>query len=485
MGTGRTVPAEPLEAGREREEAMIRTGNASRVAKRIHAVLVPGFAGFDALGQIEYYAGVTERFHAFLARTGERDVGFTLHYFDNYPTASVETRAGRLAAYLAKRVARGEFQEDDEIALVGHSTGGLDIRRLVWRLTAGPRDTLRVDSLPDGGAPDAASVSRLIRRVVFLSVPHRGTRIADWVRRHALGRAGVVDGLRVLVEAAQAHRLGQLEERAARALASRLRADLFCAVEDALHEAQAGHFRSAPEKAAAHEAAADLALWLRHVSSDFAVIDDLTWRPRSASSSPAHLDDRSRRRERALWKKHGIVASSFATVSPRPACLPPPHEGRKPLDPSVLRSCTERRAPDATYCGCYAACEGPQDAAHSRRAAADIGAVRFLSPVHESRIRSWAPRGRIDPSHNDGIVNTVSMMSPPSGDVTLVAADHMDIVGHFERVPHARRTAGRHQSYDLLASLSGFGAAEFGEVWDGIFDFCFGVKPALPGRLPS
>lgn len=29
---------------------------------RLHIVLAPGFAGFDALGQLEYYAGLTPHF---------------------------------------------------------------------------------------------------------------------------------------------------------------------------------------------------------------------------------------------------------------------------------------------------------------------------------------------------------------------------------------------------------------------------------------
>lgn len=452
---------------------MSRSGKLPQGAKRIHAVLIPGFAGFDALGQIEYYANVTSRFHAFLERAGQRDAGFTLHYFDNFPTASVETRAKRLAGYLAKRVARGEFQENDEIALVGHSTGGLDIRRLLWTLMSEPTSRFPVDALPRGGRPQAALVRRLIKRVVFLSVPHRGTRIADWVRHNACERKVVVKGLRVIVEAAQAHRLGELEENAVRTLAGRLRADLFCAVEDAIHEAHASPFRPAPERAAARAAAADLALWLRHMSSDFAVIDDLTWRRREGSPSPAHFDDRVRGRERDLWKRCGIAASSYATISPRPACLQPPHKDREPLDPRVLRSCTGRNEPDVTYCTCYAACKGPKSAVGSSKDAVDLGTLRFLSSSHEERIRSWMPRGRIDPSHNDGVVNTVSMLSPPAGDVTLVAADHMDIVGHFERSPHSRRNAERHQSYDLLGSRSGFDARAFRDVWDRIFDFCF------------
>jgi hypothetical protein len=30
--------------------------------KRFHIVLIPGFAGFDALGQLEYYSGITPLF---------------------------------------------------------------------------------------------------------------------------------------------------------------------------------------------------------------------------------------------------------------------------------------------------------------------------------------------------------------------------------------------------------------------------------------
>jgi triacylglycerol esterase/lipase EstA (alpha/beta hydrolase family) len=89
-------------------------------AKRFHIVLIPGFAGFDALGQLEYYGRVTPLFQ----RLQIKDL--VLHYFDNLPTASVTTRASRLQSYLAKRIARGEISDGDEVTLVGHSTGGLD-----------------------------------------------------------------------------------------------------------------------------------------------------------------------------------------------------------------------------------------------------------------------------------------------------------------------------------------------------------------------
>src|SRR4051794_13301130 len=96
-----------------------------------HIVLVPGFVGFDALGQIRYYVGVSKLFYEFVGTHRERVDRATVHYFDNFPTASVANRADRLKSFLAKRFARGEILPGDEITLVGHSTGGLDIRKLL------------------------------------------------------------------------------------------------------------------------------------------------------------------------------------------------------------------------------------------------------------------------------------------------------------------------------------------------------------------
>src|SRR5262245_48764694 len=101
-----------------------------RGSRRTHVILIPGFVGFDVLGQVGYYAGVTERF-AVWRRVHAAEGDVMLHYFDSFPTASVGLRAERLRAFLAKLVARGQIATDDRIALVGHSTGGLDIRKTV------------------------------------------------------------------------------------------------------------------------------------------------------------------------------------------------------------------------------------------------------------------------------------------------------------------------------------------------------------------
>ena len=38
------------------------SGNGSAPGTRCHIVLVPGFDSFDALGRVEYYAGITRLF---------------------------------------------------------------------------------------------------------------------------------------------------------------------------------------------------------------------------------------------------------------------------------------------------------------------------------------------------------------------------------------------------------------------------------------
>jgi hypothetical protein len=166
---------------------------------RHHIVLVPGFGGFDALGQLEYYAGVSEVFYHWQQTRTDNQPAVDLHYFDNLPTASVATRAVRLREYLAKRIARGEFKvtrgpgeqeypNDDKVFLVGHSTGGLDIRKLLSDLQQkmDAQEHIKVDGNELEVHPH--DILRIINGVAFLSVPQYGTNIADWVISHRIQR---------------------------------------------------------------------------------------------------------------------------------------------------------------------------------------------------------------------------------------------------------------------------------------------------------
>jgi triacylglycerol lipase len=132
--------------------------------------MVPGFVGFDALGQLRYCTGVTRLFD-------RQGVEGALLYFGNYPRASATNRALRLRKFLAKMFARGETAYDDELTLLGHSTGGLEIRKLLQELSDDGETAV------DGQVPvPHAKMKRTIKRVVFMSVPHYGTNIADYAQ---------------------------------------------------------------------------------------------------------------------------------------------------------------------------------------------------------------------------------------------------------------------------------------------------------------
>lgn len=182
---------------------------------RHHIVLVPGFGGFDALGQLQYYAGASEVFYDWQKSRNESQLPVDLHYFDNLPTASVATRADRLRNYLAKRIARGEFRvtsgpseqefiNDDKVFLVGHSTGGLDIRKLLSDLQQmmDRGELIPVDG--DEVKVNPHDILRIIHGVAFLSVPQYGTNIADWVISHRIQRQFIAHVLaKVAIKAGQ------------------------------------------------------------------------------------------------------------------------------------------------------------------------------------------------------------------------------------------------------------------------------------------
>jgi triacylglycerol lipase len=427
-------------------------------AKRTHVVLIPGFAGFDALGQLEYYGGLTRVCGDWLKRNE------VLHYFDNFPTAAVATRATRLRNYLAKRIVRGEISaDDDDVILVGHSTGGLDIRCLLWDLCHRKRPIM-----VDGGVPvEPETILERVCRVVFLSVPHWGTNIADWVKAHWIERKALVEELRTAVAGSQLLVVDRIESAIAADAASLSGAELLLAVQDALDEANENNGRPSPMRTAeAQEAASQLALYLRHMASDFAAIDDLTSCPPrgSESVSPAHFDVRRRKEE--VEALSDIRFQSYVTIGRRPFRFDPgkpapPWELAKPWTyPEFSKDRAWSAGTDIVYRTCYRACAGGP----------------FEKPVGSGKVtRRWkgAPQHRVDVWDNDGIVNTLSMLWP-EGDNVLVAADHMDIVGHYKLIKAEPGGGRTYRTYDLLKSKSGFNDGIFKQVWREIFTFCLG-----------
>jgi triacylglycerol lipase len=269
---------------------------------RHHIVLVPGFIGFDALGQLEYYSGVTERFVRWSEDAAARgDVA--LHYFDNIPTASVELRAERLRNYLIKKTRRGEFGRDDRVALVGHSTGGLDIRKALHDLSLEPATSV------DGATPvEHAKLLARCQRLAFLSTPQFGTTLADfWSDYQHIIRAEAKNaGLAV-----QLNR-DYIADLRHRSLERYARTELELAIVDVLNESdeRGGDNRQRTEE---REARAELGLWLEHIGRDFQIIEDLRSRGSQESRSPAHFGAEMRRTELQRWQNYGVKTRSYAT----------------------------------------------------------------------------------------------------------------------------------------------------------------------------
>lgn len=439
---------------------------------RTHLVLVPGFGGFDAFGELRYYAGITRLLDAWRGGDGAFPDGthepavwtvappdvrgaLVLHYFDNHPTAGVGTRARLLRQWLAKRLARGEIGPSDVVTLVGHSTGGLDIRALLELFRADPADAEDVDGTP--GAVTNATLAGLVRRVVFLSTPQHGTNIADFVRdNHWLLRLLLV-GMQHGVRVGSSLPLAWVVERLADALPVGLGPLAADTVED-LADRHARPWRlwrdptsdEAVEIAGAQEAYADVQLWLDRAQTDFLALDTLAV-VRGAAAAPL-----------LSCVPDEVDALTFATLGRDVSSTLPQGGPRRLLD--VLRVVATRDGQsDALYRLAWAiTCVGPFVVRGS--------ACRPAQPLREVLSGREV---RLEPHHNDGIANTAGMIWA-NEPVRIVPGDHGDIMGHFARSPEPPAPLGPldvHGRYDLFVSGSGFTERHFVRVWREVFDF--------------
>jgi hypothetical protein len=381
----------------------------------------------------------------------------------------VATRAARLRDFLAKRVARGELQRGDRIALVGHSTGGLDIRQLLWDLLQRPDEELPVD-----GAEGAACTVRarelldLVKRIAFLSVPQWGTNIADWVRAHGAARKALVAELLGAFTARDLPLAGRFETWVATTTLSGARSELFFAIRDALTEMNVNREDDPRRVVEALEAHSEVELWLRYIWSDFSAIDDLASAPQGDNTTPARFDAKQRKLESDAWTSHGITTRSYATIGSRPfrfehAASAPEWKLLNPFTwPEQDENAGATLKTDLAYRISYRACAGGPFVMPGGGATAT--ATRF-GTHDEQEVEVW---------DNDGIVNTASMLWPEGSETRLIAGDHGDVIGHF-RLVKAIQPAGRQfHTYDLLGSGSGFDENSFRAVWRDVFDFCAG-----------
>ena len=123
--------------------------------------LVPGFLGFVNLGRITYFGHLRR---ALAERFAALGLDARIHIVRTPPTASLPTRAARLAETIARTAKRG----DAPLHLIGHSSGGLDVRLL---------------TAPGVALPTSVDVERFaarVRTVVTMATPHHGTPLASF-----------------------------------------------------------------------------------------------------------------------------------------------------------------------------------------------------------------------------------------------------------------------------------------------------------------
>ncbi|WP_438002535.1 hypothetical protein WME89_26515 [Sorangium sp. So ce321] len=132
--------------------------------------LVPGFMGFQSLGDFAYFRRVPEMLTRFLRELGHDDV--EVHECPTLPSGSIARRAQKALELIAKR--GGE--QASSIHLVGHSTGGLDAR-----LLAAPGVRLIPGDIEE-------RIGQRIRSVVTISTPHYGAPLANLLVALPFGR---------------------------------------------------------------------------------------------------------------------------------------------------------------------------------------------------------------------------------------------------------------------------------------------------------
>ncbi len=134
----------------------------SRAVIGAHRVyLVPGMFGFGRLAGVEYFHHVRAALAARFQRAGAPAL---IEIVPCSPTASIRHRA-RILARTIEQTATGD---ELPIHLVGHSTGGLDLRLLL-----SPSATL-------GIAPARLAWRARVRSALSINTPHYGTPLATY-----------------------------------------------------------------------------------------------------------------------------------------------------------------------------------------------------------------------------------------------------------------------------------------------------------------
>ncbi len=366
-----------------------------------HAYLVPGFFGFANLGDLTYFGHVHEFLIAAFARRG---LTVRVDVVPTLPTASLLRRAERVAATMVRTLA----DDDGPVHLIGHSSGGLDIRLLLDPEVRLPTDL------------DVERVTRRVRTAVTLATPHHGTPLA--------GFFASVLGQRVLRALSLATmgmlRFGRLPLSAMVQLGAVFaRLDDFLGINSALLDEVFDKLLAnfSPERRQAVSA------FLAEVEGDQALLTQLTPESMEVFATTVRL-------------RPAVRAGSVVTLARPPSLASRWDVG---LDP----------AGQATY-AIYAAMH--------RLARLPTARVPPLDDTQAAVLRT-AFGALPDAAASDGVVPTRSQVW---GDVIqAIRADHLDVVGHYGDPAHEP------PHIDWITTGSGCTTPRFERLWDSVVEW--------------
>ncbi len=370
-------------------------------------VLVPGLFGFHEFGtgtpRIAYFDRVIDRLQVATGIPADR---FFVH--EPAPTGPLWIRVFALFELVANVLASTPGKKRVErVHLIGHSTGGVDVRLLANTKYHWPDE------------PDAAKRDHLLRRVasvIPISAPLRGTPIA---RRLRGALEFVIPDIFLLsILAKQQQRL-------------KLSESMLMLYTSILHGVSGGGPREGVLRLLGgldHEAAIEVGHFLGRIVEDHPLIDELT------PLAMERLNERI-----AEGDVHPLHC--FVTVSPAPSAWN-----------GLIAGVTLRQLQWAIYAFAYGVtCPDDADAARL-----DVPRGPAIGVGQDD----WElVRELLAPDASDGIV--------PAGAQTLdgnaagiVAGDHLDVIGHFESEAFNGTT--------VFKSGSDFDDARFDAVWNAV-----------------
>ncbi|MEB2313555.1 MAG: hypothetical protein OZ921_21020 [Sorangiineae bacterium] len=371
-----------------------------------HVYFVPGMFGFGRLAGYDYFVHLRRELDRRFADAG---IPMISGLVPTPPTSSLRFRAGVLAK-MVSRSADGK----GPVHLIGHSTGGLDVR-----LVLSPSTSLRVE-------PDSFGWRRRVCSAVSLNTPHYGTPLASYFAS--------VAGTRVLYALSLLTVVSLSVGEPSLAVLSKLLSGL-----GGVDQLLGGNLRlisRATElvlRFVDEEGRGEISEFLSKIQIDQGAVIQIM--PEAMDLFNASTEDDPRVRYGAI-----------ATAAPVPR---------------ALRFAKRVRSP-------YSALTAAMFATLHRLTAQRPKPYPYAEPSAEVAAELARATGvPVDDEANDGVVPTLSMLW---GELVWAGqADHLDVIGHFS--DDGPQPPGEPEHVDWVMSGARFDRRRFGSMMDALAAF--------------